>query len=350
MTTASASAGNPIDDLGIWEVTRALPEQLDEAVAAARKVTDLPSLDEVDHVVVMGMGGSGIAGDIVRAVAGPMMPVPVVVSKGYPCPGFVNKGSLVIAVSFSGNTEETLEAAATAEEAGAQMIVVTSGGTLGDLASDWGAPVYDLDRSIPMPRAAVGAVSVPPLVALERIGLFPGAQRWIELAVQQLASRRANLAEDDVAAAVADMIGDTVPLVYGGGDLGAVAARRWKNQVNENAKAPAFSNEMPELCHNEIAGWEANRAVSGSALSLITLRHDHEHPQISRRFDYNAQVTANVVAASVEIAAEGEGQLAQLFDLMYVGDFTSLHLAAARGVDPGPIAVLDDLKSFLSAG
>ena len=128
------------------------------------------------------------------------------------------------------------------------------------------------------------------------------------------------------------------------------AAKRWKNQVNENAKAPAFSNEMPELCHNEIAGWEANRAVSGSALSLVTLRHDHEHPQISRRFDYNAQVTANVVAASVEIAAEGEGQLAQLFDLMYIGDFVSLHLAAARSVDPGPISVLDDLKSFLSAG
>ena len=350
MTTAPARAEGPLDELGIWSVTRGLPEQLDQAVAAALEVTDLPSLDQIDHVVVMGMGGSGIAGDVVRAVAGPMMPVPVVVSKGYPCPGFVTSRSLVIAVSFSGNTEETLEAAATAEEAGAQMVVVTSGGTLGGLASDWGAPVYDLDSSIPMPRAAVGSVSVPPLIALERIGLFPGAQRWIEFTVEQLIRRRDALDEDDIAAAAAAMIGDTVPLVYGGGDLGAVAAKRWKNQVNENAKAPAFSNEMPELCHNEIAGWEANRAVSGSALSLVTLRHDHEHPQISRRFDYNAQVTANVVAASVEIAAEGEGQLAQLFDLMYIGDFVSLHLAATRNVDPGPIGVLDDLKSFLSAG
>ncbi|MDG2112267.1 MAG: SIS domain-containing protein, partial [Actinomycetota bacterium] len=174
------------DSLGIWEITRALPEQLEQAVVAGREVTDVPGVDDIDHVVMMGMGGSGIAGDIVRAVAGPMMPVPVVVSKGYPCPGFVNRRSLVVAVSFSGDTEETLEAASAAEASGAQMIAVTSGGQLGELAADWGAPVYDLDASIPMPRVAVGAVSVAPLMALDRIGLFPGAEGWIELAVQQL--------------------------------------------------------------------------------------------------------------------------------------------------------------------
>lgn len=339
------------DSLGIWQVTRALPEQMEEAVVAARQVTDVPSIDDIDHVVMMGMGGSGIAGDIVRAVAGPMMPVPVVVSKGYPCPGFVNRRSLVVAVSFSGNTEETLEAAAAAEAAGAQMIAVTSGGELGDLAADWGTPVYSLDASIPMPRAAVGAVSVPAMLALDRIGLFPGAEGWIDLAVQQLRARREQLGADgDPAAAAAERIGATIPLVYGGGDLGAVAAGRWKKQVNENAKAPAFTNEMPELCHNEIAGWASASELTAGALSLVNLRHDHEHPQISRRFEYNERVMRDQVSAVVNVHAEGEGQLAQLFDLMYIGDHVSLHLAAARGVDPGPIAVLDDLKAFLSAG
>jgi glucose/mannose-6-phosphate isomerase len=339
----------PVDSLGMWEITRNLPDQLEAAVSDARGVTDLPDAEDIDHVVVMGMGGSGIAGDVVRAVAGPMMPVPVVTSKGYPCPGFVNRRSLVIAVSFSGNTEETVEAASGAEAAGARMVVVTSGGRLGALATQWGAPVYGVDTSIPMPRAAVGAVSVPALMALERVGLFPGAERWLEFAVHQLRHRRDTLAgADDPTTRVAETIGDAVPLVYGGGDLGGVAAVRWKNQVNENAKAPAFANEMPELCHNEIAGWGQVPDGFGSHLALVTLRHGHEHPQIGRRFEYNETVVGPRVAATVEVRAEGEGPLAQLFDLMYVGDHVSLHLAAARGIDPGPIDVLDRLKVHLS--
>ena len=340
-----------LDSLGMWLVTAQLPEQLERAVASASQVTDLPNFDDVDHVVIMGMGGSGIAGDIVHAVAGPMMPVPVVVVKGYPCPPFVTRRSLVIAVSFSGNTEETLEAAAAAESAGAHMIAVTSGGALGHLAHEWGAPVYDLDASIQMPRAAVGAVSVPPLIALGRIGLFPGAEKWIELAVTQLRSRREQLGgPHDPAAAAAAAIGDSIPLVYGGGDLGLVAASRWKNQVNENAKSPAFANGMPELCHNEIAGWATATDLTQRVLSMVSLRHDYEHPQIARRFDYNRRVASPAMAATLEIHAEGDGQLAQLFDLMYFGDQVSIHLAAARGVDPGPIAVLDELKAFLNAG
>ena len=338
------------DTLGIWPATLALPEQIEQAVTAASQVTDLPSPQDIDHVVMMGMGGSGVAGDVVRSVAAPMMPVPVVVSKGYPCPSFVGKRSLVIAVSFSGNTEETLEAVAAAEMAGAQIVVVTSGGELGAVAAEWGVPVYDVDSSIPMPRVGVGAVSVPPLMALERIGLFPGATEWIELAVRQLRTRRDVLDPGgELAVTIADAIADTVPLIYGGGELGGVAAARWKNQVNENAQSPAFHNEMPELCHNELAGWGATGS-GAEGLSVIQLRHDHEHPQIARRFEYTADVISSAVAGIHEVQAGGVGQLAQLFDLMFIGDQVSLHLAAARDVDPGPIAVLDDLKRFLAPG
>lgn len=337
-----------LDSLGIWDATYGLAEQIEMAAAAAAQVTDLPPIEDIDHVVMMGMGGSGIAGDVVRAVAGPHMPIPVVVEKGYACPSFVSSRSLVFAVSFSGDTEETLEAVAEAEAVGANVIVVTSGGQLAELADANGLPVLPIDASIPQPRAAIGAVAVPPLVALGAIGLYPGAQQWISLAVDQLRARRDELAEEgNVADRLAQRIGRTFPLFYGGAGLGQVAALRWKGQVNENTKAPAFSNTLPELCHNELAGWGQSGDVTRQVFTLVNLRHDFEHPQLSRRFDFNNQAVQEVVASIEEVRAEGEGRLAQLLDLTLIGDYVSLYLAAAQDVDPGPVPILTDLKQYL---
>src|SRR5205085_8720293 len=169
----------PLDSQGIWDVTVGLPEQMERAAREAADVEGLPERHAIEHVVVMGMGGSGIAGDIVLAAAAPFMAVPVVVVKGYECPHFVGDGSLVFAVSFSGNTEETIETATDAALNGARMVVITSGGELAKLAAGWGAPVVPVPDDIPQPRAAVGAMATPPLVVLERVGLFPGASEWI---------------------------------------------------------------------------------------------------------------------------------------------------------------------------
>ncbi|MFT7648833.1 MAG: glucose/mannose-6-phosphate isomerase [Candidatus Poriferisodalaceae bacterium] len=340
--------GQPLDSLDIWGATRGLAEQVEAAASSAAEVTDLPKIDDIDHVVMMGMGGSGIAGDVVRAVAGPHMPIPVVVEKGYGCPPFVSSRSLVFAVSFSGDTEETLEAAGEAEQAGAHVVCVTSGGQLAELADASGLAVLPVDGSIPQPRAAIGAVSIPPLVALGAIGLWPGAQEWIALAVEQLKRRRDQLAADkNVADRLARHIGRTFPLMYGGADLGQVAALRWKGQVNENTKAPAFANALPELCHNELAGWGQSGDVTRQMLTLINLRHDFEHPQLSRRFEFTNKAVEEVVASIHEVRAEGEGRLAQLLDLTLIGDFVSLYMAAAQDVDPGPIPILNDLKAYL---
>ena len=323
-----------------------MPDQLEEAADMARAVDDAPRGDSVEHVVFMGVGSSGFAGDVVQAVAGPMMPVPVVLSKGYACPAFVNARSLVIAVSVSGDSEETVEAATAAEDAGAQMVVITRGGQLGDLAADWGATIYGISPSISTPRSAIGAMCVPALIALEGAGLFRGAEQWISLAVAQMRDR---LAVGDTADAIARRIGRTFPLVYGAGDLGSAAANRWKSQINENAKTPAFSNTVPELCHNELAGWGQHGDVTRQVLTLITLRHDFEHPQATRKFDFIEQAVDEVVAERIEIRAKGEGPLAQLFDLVTVGDLVSLHLADAEDVDPGPVPIIDDMRAH-SAG
>ncbi len=340
----------PVDSDGMLQATAGLPEQVAAAASAARGLGGLPDRAYVENVVVLGMGGSGMAGDVLVAVAGPYLPVPVVVAKSYAAPDFVGRGSLVFAVSFSGDTEETVEAAGEAYEAGAHLVVVTSGGTLGRLAEEWGAPTVAVPGDIPQPRAALGAMAVPMVVALSEMGLFPGAEAWLQLAVDQLCRRRDQLLRpNSVAARVAGRIGRTIPLVHGGQSLGATAAARWRAQINENAKTPAFSSVQPELCHNEIAGWGQLGDVTRQVLSLINLRHDGEHPQVARRFELVAELLAESVADVIEVRAAGEGELAQLFDLVLVGDFVSLHLAAAAGVDPGPIPVLTDLKRRLAA-
>lgn len=341
----------PVDTQDLWGVTLDLPDQVARAAGVARGLDNLPDRESVEHVVVLGMGGSGIAGDILVATAAPFMPVPVVVVKSYELPAFVGEGSLVFAVSFSGDTEETLETASEAAVQGARVVAVTSGGELAKLASGWGAPVVPVPESIPQPRAAIGAMAIPPLVVLEDIGLFPGAGQWIDLAVQQLRYRREQLEGDDgPAAELARRIGRTIPLVHGGGAIGAAAAQRWKTQANENAKSPAFWAYQPELCHNEVAGWGQHGDITRQALTLVALRHDAEHPQVTRRFSLVFDQVREVVADIVEVHAQGEGDLAQLLDLIYVGDVTSLHLAGREGLDPGPVPALTSLKSALKAG
>jgi glucose/mannose-6-phosphate isomerase len=339
-----------LDTQGMFAAAASLPEQVFDAAVRARGLDGLPDPARIENVVVLGMGGSGVAGDILAATAGPFLPVPIVVSKDYELPNFVGEASLVFVVSFSGNTEETVEAASEAAVEGAKIVAVTQGGEVGRLARSWGVPVVEVPTDIPQPRAGLGALAVPPLIVLEEIGLFPGAQQWVDLAVEQLRARRDELmAGDDPAQQLARTIGRTFPIVYGGGSVGAVAAQRWKNQINENAKAPAFWNAHPELCHNEVAGWGQHGDVTRQAFTLVNLRHDYEHPQVMRRFDVVNAMVDEVVASVEEVRAEGEGQLAQLLDLILVGDFVALHLAAQEGLDPGPVPALDHIKSTISA-
>jgi glucose/mannose-6-phosphate isomerase len=337
-----------LDSLDMFGATAAFPEQVQAAASVAAQVEGLPPHDDIDNVVVLGMGGSGVAGDVVAAVGAPFLPVPLIVSKGYAPPSFVGPGTLCFAVSFSGNTEETIEAAQAAAGAGAHMVVVCRGGELGSLAPSWQASHVPVPDDIPQPRAGLGALAVPMLVLLEKVGLFPGASAWVDAAVAQLAVRRDAVFAGDSAADIARTIGRTIPLIVGAGPLGAVAATRWKTQVNENAKAPAFAAAMPELCHNEICGWGQHGDMTRQVFTLVELHHDEEHPQEARRFDLVRDLLAEVVHEVVQVQAVGDGPLAQLFDLTLLGDFVSLHLAAQEGIDPGPVPVLEDLKAALA--
>ena len=339
-----------VDTEDMWGATLGLPEQVAAAAESAHRLHGLPDKEEVEHVVVLGMGGSGIAGDVLLATAAPVMPVPVVVCKSYELPPFVGEATLVFAISCSGNTEETLEAVQEAAMQGARIVAVTQGGELGRLCSGWGVPVITVPPSIPQPRAAIGALAIPPLVVLEDVGLYAGARRWIDLAYEQLVRRRDRLSEPgNEAEELARRIGRTFALVHGGGAVGAAAAVRFKCEINENANAPAFWGVQPEVCHNEVQGWGQSGDVTRQLVTLVQLRHDAEHPQVSRRFDLYAEIAREVFADVCVVRAEGEGELAQLFDLILFGDVVSLALAAQEGLDPGPVPTLNQIKAALSS-
>jgi glucose/mannose-6-phosphate isomerase len=349
MSMSGSTAEVPVFDTeGMLEAIATLPEQVEAAAKYSRGVEGLPDREEIEAVVVLGMGGSGIAGDVLISAAGPFMPLPVLVFRNYHVPAFVDEGTLVFAISFSGDTEETIEAVTTAALQGARVVAVTRGGELGHLAESWGAPVVPVPEGIPKPRAGLGALAIPPLVILEDMGLFPGASFWIDAAVEQLKSRRDQLTQPaNLAEGLARRIGRTIPIIHGGGGLGAVAAQRWKADFNENAKTPAFCNAQPELCHNEVSGWGQHGDLTRQAFTLVGLRQDYEHPQVMNRFRVTYEMLDEVVSSIQEVHAEGEGELAQLLDLMMIGDFASVHRALQEGIDPGPIPAQEHIKNAL---
>jgi glucose/mannose-6-phosphate isomerase len=209
--------------------------------------------------------------------------------------------------------------------------------------------VVQVDGSIPMPRAGIGAVTVPAMLVPERMGLFDGASDQVRSAIAQLERRRDELGADlTPVTSLARRIGRTLPIVYGGGPLGEVAAWRWKGQFNENPKVASFANRVPELTHNEVCGWGQHGDVTRQVFTMVLLRHDHEHPQVARRFELVAEICDEVVSDIIQVQAKGDGPLAQLFDLVLLGDLVTLQMAANEDVDPGPVPVLDEIKLRLA--
>jgi glucose/mannose-6-phosphate isomerase len=343
------------DSLDFGGALSGLPEQLAAAHEAAGQIDAgaLPRGGDFDHIVTLGMGGSGIAGDILQAVGTATLPLPVTVLKHYRTPAFIGPRTLAFALSYSGDTEETVEMARGALAAGSRLVVITSGGDLARLAAESGSLHVRCSSGIVMPRAALGAMLAPLLVVLFRMGMLPEAHAGLLRAQQQLARRRDQCRPSadparNPARELARRIDRTIPIVYGSGGLGGVAALRWKQSFNENAKAPAYWNEYPELDHNEVCGWGQHGDVTRQLFSLIELRHGLEDPRLERRAVATRELIEEALCQVLTVDAEGEGRIAQLLDLIYVGDWTSYYSALANDVDPGPIDAITQLKSKLT--
>ena len=342
------------DSLGFRDALLGLPDQVEAAFRRLTVTGPLPDHDDIANVLVLGTGAAGWVGDLLAAVAGPFMPVPLLVHKGFSPPSFVDATTLVVAISASGDAPETVASATTCVEAGAQLFAVTSGGRLGALADSTESPTVFLPMAdgpthVP-PRARIGALAVPVLTAFERLGFFPGGREWIAAAIAQLRTRREELTDPDSSAhRLAGELAGTMPVIYGGSTLGRAAATRWKDQINQSAKSPAWTGVLPDVVHGELAGWGQHGDITRQVLSLVLLRHDDEPPEVSEQFAQVEAWTEEVVVGIHTVAAAGEGALAQLLDLAFVGDLVALDLADRYGIDPGPTPVLTGLPAHGAA-
>lgn len=339
--------------MSVLDAVRSLPEQFAHAVEQD-PLPPPPTSVEVSNVVIAGMGGSGVGADLAHALCLRYSDVPVLVTKSDECPTFVDERTLVIATSFSGDTAEVNTLMAQAVERRANVVAVTTGGRLAEEASAAGVVTHVVDGDAPCPRTAVASLSVPILRTLDGFGVLsdlPGSlDDQFAATLEQLRKRREDLsAEDNRALRLARRIGRTIPLIYGVGPLGAAAAQRWKTQFNENPKIPAFTGVVPEITHNEVCGWAQHGDMTRQVFTLLCLRHSYEGERNAAAMDAVAEITDETVASVHEIEARGEGPLAQFFDLVMVGDFVSVHMALIEGIDPGPVPVLEELKTRLGS-
>jgi glucose/mannose-6-phosphate isomerase len=330
-----------------------------QAAAAADAVgrITLPTAHDagaVTSIVVVGVGTSALAGEVLQAFAAPRCGVPVLVVDPSAAPAFVGPRTLVFAVSFSGNGQATLTATAKALDAGARVVAVTVDGQLARLASAAGAcvigPVAVPGAAPVLPsRAALAATVVTLVLACEQLGLIADVALSVSATVTQLTRRGAELsAGGGIAAHVARSIGRTIPLIHGASGLPAAAARRWKTQVNENAKAPAFFGVQPDASLNEVCGFGQHGDVTRQVLTLVNLRTGLEDDGVASCVELFSELTSEALARVVDVEAEGDGDLARFFDLVLIGDFVSLHLAAREGIDPGPVPTAVELEQRLA--
>lgn len=292
---------------------------------------------EAAGLLICGMGGSAIGADLAAAALGDRLTRPLLTVRGYGLPSWATPEWTVLCSSYSGNTEETLACFAAAEALGTRRLVASTGGELVDGARESGVPVIGLP-GILQPRAAVAYMFTIAAEVAALAGVAPRLHTEIDAAAAFLAERSEALQAR--ATEIASQIESSVPVVLGA-DLTAPVARRWKAQVNENAKLPAFFSELPEADHNELCGW------SGDDFAAVLLEDSDQHPRERRRFELTDEVIAASGATVVRLETEGETRTARLLWATMLGDLVSLALAEARGVDPLPVEAIEGFKVAL---
>jgi len=363
-----AAALEAADPAGMLPAIASSAAQVREAavLAAEAGVASLAEDGRPRSVVVCGMGGSGIAGDILAAVAGLGCPVPVLTHRGYGLPAWVGPVDLVIAVSCSGTTEETLSALEEAVRRGCRLLVVgRDGSPLEQLGRRGRAVVVPVTQGR-QPRASVWALSTPLVVAGHALGLLSAPEAAVEQAavvLEQLADRCRVDADTVVnpAKRLAWDLDGVLPVIWGTSPLARTAAYRFACQLNENAQLPATWGELPEANHNQVVAFDrpAGRTPAGkddffrdrgedlereAGLALVLLRDSEEHPQVARRADVSAELARERSLNVVQLQAEGGSSIARLASLVGLTDWASAYLALLQGTDPTPVDAITDLK------
>ena len=341
------------DKSGMLETLESFPGQC----ARAKKIgLDFDPPDSFKgrykNIVCTGMGGSAIGADIARSYVADEAKAPLIVNRNYSLPNFVDRESIVIAASYSGNTEETLSAYKDAKKKNARIIAITSGGDLKAMADKDGFPVLLIPGGL-QPRCAVGYSFFPLLITLSKLGLVPDKSKEINGAIKTMEYIRDNKIGQKVPQAnnyakkIAKEIHLKYPVIYGSADHIDSVVTRWRGQLSENAKTISSGHLFPEMNHNEIVGWQYPKNTLKD-FTVILLRDIADHPRVSRRIDITADILKDEGIKVIEVNSTGDDLLGRIFSLIYIGDFVSFYLAVLNRTDPTPVKRIAYLKDRLA--
>jgi glucose/mannose-6-phosphate isomerase len=342
-----------LDSEDVLGAAERFAEQCREAWAIGRAARDLPDGAGVESVVVFGMGGSGISGDVVQALVEPRLGVPWRTIKGYgPMPEWVGRNTLAFLVSYSGDTEETLAAFEEVHARGARAVVVSSGGRLAELATSHGMAHVQIPGGL-QPRASLGFLALPVLAILVEIGLVPDCSDDVEEAVASLADSSKTCGRDvpvesNPAKQLATSLSQRVPVVYGGSGIGEVLAYRFKCDLNEYAKCPAFAHSLPEMSHNELEAYGSANAASRKGFVVVMLRDAGDNERIALRFDIIKRLIESSGSDVIEVHSQGISPLTRMLTLFMLIQLTAIYAGLINDVDPGPVLVIQNLKQQLA--
>jgi glucose/mannose-6-phosphate isomerase len=339
-----------LDPENMREHLHGLPQQCRTAWDKARDFELPQGYAAIDKVVVLGMGGSAIGGDLVRSLVSSKKKPIIFVSRDYDLPAFVDDRTLVIASSYSGNTEETLSAFSQALEKKCKKLAITTGGKLKALAENARVPAFIIDY-VAQPRAAVGYSFMSLIAFLQKLGLLEDKTAEVETMIQDLEKLLAELKEtvptgSNRAKQLAAKLHGKIAVIYGAGILSEVA-HRWKTQINENGKAWAFYETFPELNHNAVVGYQFPQELA-SRIYVVMLRCPSLHPRILIRYQVTSELLEQSGISHQTIDSRGKSELSQMMGLVYLGDWVSYYLAILYEIDPTPIKAIDYLKKRLS--
>lgn len=299
--------------------------------------------EPIQNVVLAGMGGSALPGVIIGSW--PQLNVPFEIARNYDIPGYVGKNTLFISSSYSGNTEETLEALANAEKKGAQIVVIAAGGKLADIATQKGYPLFAIPSGI-QPRMATFYFLNAFVHILSPLGLtvmdtqeLAEASEWLKAELAQFAPD-VPTAQNQAKQIAQELMGKTV-IMYGG-PLLFPAANKWKICMNENAKNTAWCNQYPEFNHNEFIGWSSHPV--DKPFAVVEIRSELEHPRVQKRFEVSERLLSGKRPAPIVVQPKGDTTLKQLLWTIAMGDFVSVYLAILNGVNPTPVDLVEKLK------
>ena len=341
-----------IDTTNLLEAINTFPDQVASAWALGQSSALPEDYRSVRNIVLVGMGGSAIAGELVQTLAASRYActAPIMLLRNYVPPAFIGRETLVVGLSHSGNTEETAGACETALARGAKLLAITGGGRLAALAERGNAPVWRLDENL-HPRMAVGSLFMLALAALTKLGFVADQSAEVAEGVEALRAQQNSLrAESPVtrnpAKRMAGQLMDRIGAVFAADYLVPVA-RRWKMLLNESAKAWAVADELPEMDHHAVAGTMYPEALV-SKFMVLFLRSAREHPRNRVRADLTRELYMTAGFNTDAIQAAGQSPLAHILTTLHYGDYTAYYLAMCYGVDPGDVPQIRYLKEELA--